>query len=451
MAASLSLIGCATTPQQTHLTRIEHRLLDTEPDPGAAKAALASTVRAKTLDRSRLVAAVLSQNPSLKAARAAWRSAVAQYHVQDAMPDPVLSYTIAPGSIFDPKVRFGQIIKLSQKIPWAGKTESRGDVELHKADMQAMTYAAARIEIALQTCRLFDRYYVIERSIAINEEQEKIVAQLGRAIQAQYATGKGTLHDPLQVEVMRTHLVHDHMVLITDRDVVRAQLNALLHRAPDAVLPPPPEVLSAEGPTIAQATAEKAALQARPELRRADAEHRSIEASIDVAQREYLPDFTIFGTYNSMWAMLSHQFMFGISAPIPLVVDRRAGAENAARAKLDENERQHEALSDRVRAEVYEARVRLKEAKDVEELYRVRLIPLTTKQVIAVRRSFGGSEATFYEVLAAQQALWTVEQQWHRALARVHTRTAELERAMGRVPGLTPQHVPRTSPRGGDR
>jgi outer membrane protein TolC len=435
-AASLSLVACAPTTQETHLGRIEHHIRDAEPSAAEAKASLREATESKHLDRARLVRAVLNQNPNLDAARAAWRAQAARYHVQDAPPDPVLTYTIAPGSIFDPEVRFGQIIQLSQTIPWVGKMGSRGDVELHKADMQAATYHAARLELALKACRLFDRYYVIQRSIEINEKHQKIVAQLGKAIEAQYATGKGTLNDPLQVEVTRTQLVREHLMLAADRDVVKAQLNALLHRAPDAELPPPPDELSPSSPDVGSSAAAKQALEARPELERVDAEHKSIEAEIDVAQREYVPDFTLFAQYNTMWAMVAHQFMFGISAPLPVVVGKRDGAESAARAKLTENESRREAVEDQVREEAYEAHVRLREAQRVEKLYRERLIPLSRKQVAAVRRAFGSSEATFYEVLAAQRGLWTVEREWHRALALVQTRAAELERAMGHVPGL---------------
>lgn len=436
VAASLCLLACSPSVHETHYGRIEHRVTRADYSSSDKAALLSAAVSREHLDRDRLVRAVLSQNPSLEAARAAWRSALARYHEKDALPDPVLSYSLAPASIFDPDVHFGQVVQLSQTIPWIGKMGSRGDVELYKAEMQAHTYQRARIELALRTCRLFDRWYVIARALEYNHEHQALVSQLARAIEAQYATGKGTLYDPLQIEVTRTHLVHEAMVLRADADVVRAQLNALLHRGPDAALPPPPKRLPASRLDPSQDGAEDAALAARPELRGAQAEQGSIVASIDLAQRDYVPDFTIFGSYNSMWSMLSHQFMFGISAPLPVVVDRRAGAESAARANLRENEHKQAALTDQVRAEVYEARVRLREARHVAELYRERLIPLADKQAEAVRPAFASGDVSFAEVLAAERGRWTVKREWHEAMALVHTREAELERAMGRVPGL---------------
>jgi hypothetical protein len=137
-----------------------------------------------------------------------------------------------------------------------------------------------------------------------------------------------------------------------------------------------------------------------------------------------------------MWAMLSHQFMVGISAPIPLVVDRREGQEGSARAALRANENQRLALDDQVRAEVYEARLRLVEAQHVAELYGERLIPLATKQAEAVRPGFIAGDISFAEVLGVERGRWTVLREAHESLALVHTRYAELERAEGRIPGL---------------
>lgn len=434
--ATALLVGCASNERRAHLDRIDRRLVAADPGDEHPRATLDEVVAAPHLDKRRLVRAVLANNPSLEAARSAWRAALSRYDEEDAPPDPVLSYSFAPGSIFDPNTRYGQVIALSQTIPWVGKLGSRGDVALHRAEMEAEDYEAARIELALRACRLFDRYYAVARALEINEAHHALVQRLTKSIRAQYAAGKAGLHDPIQVEVIQTHLHHERLVLETDRRVVQAQLNALLHRPPTAELPPPPAELGAMTPVAPPAAADEQALARRPELRRADAEHMSIEASLDVAKRNYAPDFTLSASYNSMWQQLSHQFMFGVSAPLPVVVDRRAGAERGARARLRANEAEQEALSDAIRAEIFEARMRLREAEHVVRLYTDRLVPLARKQARAVRPAFATGDATFYEVIAAERDLWTIERQHHEALAELHTRAAELQRALGEIPGL---------------
>src|SRR4030095_6068217 len=74
-----------------------------------------------TLERPALIAAVLARNPSIAAARWAWRAALARYPQETALDDPVLGYTLAPASIGSSSVDIGQRVELSQALPFPGK------------------------------------------------------------------------------------------------------------------------------------------------------------------------------------------------------------------------------------------------------------------------------------------------------------------------------------------
>src|SRR5688500_15958691 len=52
-----------------------------------------------TLDRRALVAAVLARNPSIDAARWAWRASLSRYPQETALEDPMLEYSLAPASV----------------------------------------------------------------------------------------------------------------------------------------------------------------------------------------------------------------------------------------------------------------------------------------------------------------------------------------------------------------
>src|SRR5690606_7851042 len=147
------------------------------------------------------------------------------------------------------------------------KLRGRGDVALYEADMKAEDYEAARLELALEACRLYDRYYAVARALDINREHQALVERLRKSSETRYEAGKGTLYDPIQAEVVLTHLHHEQVVLTADRAVIAAQINALLHRAPEAKLPPPPNELPEppKAPPPGRALQDQA-LQARPEL-----------------------------------------------------------------------------------------------------------------------------------------------------------------------------------------
>ncbi|HEY0783669.1 MAG TPA: hypothetical protein VGE98_14510, partial [Thermoanaerobaculia bacterium] len=65
---------------------------------------------AAQLDRGALLAEVVRRNPTLEAARLAWRAAAARPSQEGSLPDPMLSFGMAPASLAGSGLRFGQQI-----------------------------------------------------------------------------------------------------------------------------------------------------------------------------------------------------------------------------------------------------------------------------------------------------------------------------------------------------
>src|SRR6266545_3951502 len=229
---------------------------------------------ATTLERAAVVEAVLARNPDVEAARQAWRAALAGFPQAAALDDPMLSYSFAPLSIAS-DARFGQRVELAQMLPFPGKKRLAGEVALAEAEAARGSFEAVRLELALMASNLYDDLYVAARAIDVNRQHQELLAKLKKSAEAQYAAGRATQQDPLQAEVELVYLERDRVVLETDRDVVIAQLNGLLHRRPEAPLPVPPAEHPAPTPPPASAAElQDQALAARPELRAPDPEAR---------------------------------------------------------------------------------------------------------------------------------------------------------------------------------
>src|SRR6478736_1568857 len=96
---------------------------------------------------------------------------------------------------------------------------------------------------------------------------------------------------------------HDAAVLASQRDIAVAQMNELLHRAPELPLPPPPPelpmpVVPNPGETE---RLETDAVAHRSEITAAHQRAQGAQARADRAGREYYPDVTVSTSYNSMW------------------------------------------------------------------------------------------------------------------------------------------------------
>ncbi|MFP2963063.1 TolC family protein, partial [Myxococcus sp. 1LA] len=191
--------------------------------------------QAPVLERAELVRQVLLRNPSLEAAREAWRATLERYPRETALEDPMLSYGVAPLSITD-SARFGQSVELSQQLPFPGKRGLRGEMALAEAEALREDREALRLRLALMASTLFDDLFVVERSLAVTEEHLRLLGQLKKSAEAQYVTGRASQQDPLQAEVELSEVLREQVMFEAERERLRAQLNGLLHRAPQAPL-----------------------------------------------------------------------------------------------------------------------------------------------------------------------------------------------------------------------
>jgi outer membrane protein TolC len=70
-------------------------------------------------------------------------------------------------------------------------------------------------------------------------------------------------------------------------------------------------------------------------------------------------------------------------------------------------------------------------------LFRDRLLPAARDQVGAARSGFETGRNSFLALIDAERNLRNVELGYEEALASLGHRRAELDRALGRIPGLT--------------
>jgi outer membrane protein TolC len=157
---------------------------------------------------------------------------------------------------------------------------------------------------------------------------------------------------------------------------------------------------------------------------------------VKLARRESYPDVMVMGSYNSMWMETPHRFMAGVAVELPVFRGKRRARVDEAQAMLQRMKHEEAQLVDEVRVEVAQGRARLVEARKAVALYRDRVVPAAHDQVAAARVGFESGRNGFQVLLDAEKNQRGVELRFEEALADVQRRQAELQRALGRVPGL---------------
>jgi outer membrane protein TolC len=387
----------------------------------------------EVLERSAFVRAVLERNPTLEAARHGIRAALARVEQAGAFADPMIEVAIAPLSIASREAPFGFEAALSQKVPWFGKRALEKAASSAEAEGAKLDYESLRRELALTAVLLYEQYFVATRALEINAAHLQLMGAMRDAAVAQFSSARGSAQDALQAEVELAHMEHDAVVLATEREVTTAQMNELLHRAPELPLPPPPPELP---PAPGQDAVRKAAPATRPDIAAVEQRAKAQQARAERAERERYPDLTLSASYNSMWDMPAHRWMVGLSLELPLQIGVRAGAAEEARALGAQLGQEAARLRDTARTQVFVARKQLAESEHVLGLYETRLLPIAKQRIEAARAGFVASQNPFTVVIDAERAQRALELEYQKARAEQAARRAELERALGDVPGL---------------
>jgi cobalt-zinc-cadmium efflux system outer membrane protein len=186
---------------------------------------------------------------------------------------------------------------------------------------------------------------------------------------------------------------------------------------------------------------EAEAVDRRPDIVAAREHARAQQARADRGSREYLPDVTVSTSFNSMWDMPEHRWMVGLGFNLPVQTGRRGGTVDEAKAMRAQYEADAARMTDAARTQVVVALKQLDESAHVLHLFEKRLLPVARDEVDAARAAFTASQAPFASVVDAEKNLRGVELDQQMARADYDRRRAELDRALGRIPGLAGNEV----------
>jgi outer membrane protein, heavy metal efflux system len=393
--------------------------------------------RGQVLERAAFVRAVLARNPSIESARQGWHAALGRERQAGAFDDPMVELQLAPLSVPSSKAPLGYEVMVSQMLPWFGKRSLDASAAAAEAEAAKSDFEGTKRDLALTALNLYDQYFVAYRSLEINAQHVKLMGAMRDAATAQFSSGRGSAQDALQAEAELTHMEHDAVVLTSQRDIVVAQMNELLHRPPGEPLPPPPDALPTPPP--ADATTghlEEQAVQGRQDIAAARQRARAAQSRADRADRDAYPDFTVSTSYNSMWDMPEHRWMVGLGFNLPIWSGKRGGMADEARAMQAQFQSDVARMSDMARTQVFVAVKRLEESEHVLRLMETRLLPIARERIDAARAGFVTSQNPFMAVIEAEKNLRDVELEYQMARANYAGRRGELDRALGKIPGL---------------
>src|SRR5581483_8766532 len=177
------------------------------------------------LELESLIQEVLHRNPSLAQMEAAWQAASTRFPQVTALEDPMIAGWMAPGSIGSNMVDFAGRLEVSQKIPYPGKRNLRGEAALAEAQATGRDVDDIRLQLIETTRMAFYDYYAVDRSLAVNEEALRLLGEFRDNAETRFKTAQGQQQDLLQADVEIGRQRERRLQLERTREVTLARIN----------------------------------------------------------------------------------------------------------------------------------------------------------------------------------------------------------------------------------
>ena len=388
------------------------------------------------LELAPLVGEALRNNREILAAQKRYEAARQRPDQENALPDPMLSLGYASNGSPRPFARLGVEptanagFMVSQEFPFPGKRKLRGDMAVKEAEAER---EQLRSVIRNVTSRVRQAYHRLHHSYAATEILERnrdLLRKFIRIAEARYSVGRAAQQDILkaqtQLSILETRLVR----MQQDRRAAEAELNSLLNRPPDSPLARPVDL----PPGSLKATLEELYARARQESPMLGLEQKKIERTelaVNLARKDYYPDYTLSAGYFNMGRM-PDMYQFRVDFKLPGYFWRKqrpAVTEQALR--LDEARRNYEAANQSLNFRIQDDYLMAQASSRLMEMYAKTVVPQAALTLESSLPAYETGSVDFLTLLMNFMTVVEYELNYHEEMLNFHLALARLEEMTG--------------------
>jgi outer membrane protein TolC len=390
------------------------------------------------------VARTARDNPTLAEMQARYQAMAAIASQVGTRPDPMLSINALnfPTDTF----KFGQEamtqlqLGVTQVFPFPGKLALREAASAFEADAARSSIAETRLRLIKDVRTSWWSLYYLDRAMEIVQRNQELLRQFVQIAKTKYEVGDGIQQDVLLAQLELSKLLDQEIQLAGVRRGEAARLNRFLDAPANAALRLPRSVsrvlpeLASEDELFARAQ------ELRPRLEVKRNEISAARSRLDLARKDYYPDFTLGAAYGARsgdnpvatGGARSDLFSLRVSINLPIYRTRkRAQAVNQRRSELD---RERYSLRDEVnaiRAEISTAAADYRQAREQLSLFETGIVPQARQTVESMLAGYQVSEVDFLNLVRSQVTLYNYETLSWRALTMANQARARLQAAVG--------------------
>ncbi|MGO8675029.1 MAG: TolC family protein [Limisphaerales bacterium] len=400
VAVVLLLAGCKGFPTQSEKeARGQAQTVASAYRPHEQKPAL--PVLTTTSSLSNYLSYALLNQPKVEAAYYNWSASIERITQARSFPDPQFTFQMDIQNVVT-SIMPG----LMGTIPWPEKLRVGANIASAESQSKYFTFQAAVLESAFEVKRAYYQLYFLEEKIRVNQDTLKLLSDLEKLARTQNEVGKVTLQDVLRAQIEQDRLKTEIANLEDARKSLQAQFKAALGLGAEAPTPPIPVQFESTTLDLTADDLFDKALAQNARLKAMEADVRAAEASMILARKARLPDFSL-GFMADVKANPTLYRLPGGPGAVSLPIWRDKIAAQIAEALANKRSAQAQLSGEQIALAVdfAERSFLYREATRNLALLNDQLLPKARQSLEVARAGYLGGQIDFFNLTDAERTL----------------------------------------------
>jgi outer membrane protein TolC len=378
--------------------------------------------------------------PRVEAAFFDWAASVENITVERSLPDPRLTFQMYIAGVVT-SVMPG----LMQEFPGPGKLALRAKVASAMSQVRYFDFENAVLQTAFALKRAYYRLWFLNEKIKINRQMLNLLADLEQSARGQNAVGKATLQDVYRAQIEEDRLSNDIANLEDSRHPLRAEFKAALGLTREQPDPPEPAQFETTTVEIPPEQLLAVAFARNPQLKEMEAQVRQAQASLDLAYKAKVPDFSLGMSADALASPTLYWPQASMSLPLwrDKIAAQIAGAQAGQRAAQARLTSAQIMLTADFAVKSYDYR----EITRNLSLLQDKLIPKARKSLEIARAGYLAGQIDFFNLIDAERTLLNFQLEEVEARTRREIVLADLSLS---IAGMAPEGSPILPPSSSD-
>lgn len=331
-----------------------------------------------------LINEALKNNPEIRASKA--MALIYKFRIPQAgsLPDPMFMigyqnegirnlYTFGDEMAVDSQWMFS----VSQMFPFPGKLDIKRKMAASDAEGQAAASEGIKLKAILRVKELYYDLFLAYKSIDLIKERAMLFSMIEDAAIARYSSGMALQQEVIMAQTEKYMLLEREEMEKQRIQSLEAMLNSAIGRNVNSPLGRPSELSQTLFPYSLDELI-RGSYENSPDIKARQKMILAAEARVDMAKREYYPDFTINASYFARSSRFPDMWSLTTAVNIPLFYKtKQRQAVLEAEASLSESLYEIEAAKLMLSSAIRDNYSMLKTSEKLMKLYKEGLIPKT--------------------------------------------------------------------------